>query len=96
MVEINSLKEGRKALHLSQRQLADMLGVTQQTICQYEQGKIRCDKFIYQKLNTIINTKFFPIDYLAPRELLLEEIDNLTLENITLKNKIKKLEGGSK
>ena len=53
-----SLAVVRKSLGLTQQQAADLLGVSQPLICQYERGKVPCDvEAVAEKLRAAVAEK---------------------------------------
>lgn len=60
----NNLRDIRRFLHLSGRELGEMIGVTKQHISYVENGKTQLTKTQYLAIMYVLNTEIFPnLDY---------------------------------
>lgn len=56
----NNLRDIRRFLHLSGRELGEMIGVTKQLISYIENGKTKLTKTQYLAIMYVLNTEIFP------------------------------------
>lgn len=87
------IAEERKNKDLSQAQLAEMLGVSQQTISKYENGSREPDNATLLKLSKMFDVS---TDYLLENPRKCEEINkndphNNPNENVTTRNDLEKI-----
>lgn len=52
---MNKIKELRKAQLLTQKQLAEKIGLTDEAICQYEKGQRIPNVYILYKISKVLN-----------------------------------------
>ncbi|MCF0128386.1 MAG: helix-turn-helix transcriptional regulator [Pseudobutyrivibrio sp.] len=71
----NRIKEARKALHLSQTELAHLLGKTMRTVQKYESGEIQPSITMIYELAKVLET--------SPAELIGYQKQSLKLETLS-------------
>lgn len=75
---MNKLKELRKGKRLTQQEMANILGITQNSYSYWENGKVKIDNFSLKKLSDFFNVS---IDYILGMEETKPQIyDAETLE----------------
>ena len=82
------LKLARKAAGLTQQQVADLIGINQNTYSYWENGKTKIDAESLNKLASIFNVS---IDYLLERSYPLKINNGLSQDEILLLNSFRSL-----
>lgn len=99
LIERKQIRDTRKANKMSQKQLADLVGISKTYISLVENGKIEPKTLILRKIRSVlkldIKSSLSPFTVNVPKENInniKKEIIRLNEENSTLKDKLQKTE----